>query len=77
MRDTGRGKSRFPEGSQMLDLIPGPWDHDLSQRQVPNCCATQGSPFYVIVNGVFRFHSSVFSVAGTMEDRHLTKFIQE
>ena len=32
-RDTGRGRSRLPVGSPMQDLIPGPWDHDLSQNQ--------------------------------------------
>ena len=38
MRDTerGRGKSRFPAGSSMRDSIPGPWDGDLSQRQMLN-----------------------------------------
>ena len=38
MRDTergrglGRGRSRLPLGSLMWDLIPGPQDHNLSQR---------------------------------------------
>ena len=45
MRDTGRqghrGKSRFPAGTLMQDWIPGPQDHDLSQRQVLNHWATQ------------------------------------
>ena len=40
MRDTqrkrGRGRSTLPVGSLMWDLIPGPWDCDLSQRQVFN-----------------------------------------
>ena len=36
-RDTGRGRSRLLAESLMLrDLIPGPWDHDLSQRQMLN-----------------------------------------
>ena len=35
-RDIGRGRSRLPVGSLMQDLIPGPWDHDLSQRQTLN-----------------------------------------
>ena len=35
-RDIGRGKSRFPMGSLMQDSIPGPQDHDLSQRQMLN-----------------------------------------
>ena len=36
MRDTerGRGRSRLPTGSLMWDLIPGPWDHALSRRQM-------------------------------------------
>ena len=40
-RDTGRGRSRLPWGSLMRDSIPGPQDHDLSQRQMLNCWATQ------------------------------------
>ena len=36
MRDTetGRGKSKLPMENLMWDLIPGPWDHNLSQRQI-------------------------------------------
>ena len=30
-RDIGRGRSRLPMESPMRDLIPGPWDHDLSR----------------------------------------------
>ena len=33
-RVIGRGRSRLPTGSLMQDLIPGPWDHTLSQRQM-------------------------------------------
>ena len=33
-RDTGRGRSRLSAGTLMWDLIPGLWDHDLSQRQM-------------------------------------------
>ena len=43
MRDTqrerqrhGRGRSRLHAGSPIGDSIPGPWDHNLSQRQVLN-----------------------------------------
>ena len=35
-RDIGRGRSRLPVGILMQDSIPGPQDHDLSQRQMPN-----------------------------------------
>ena len=35
-RDTGRGRRSLHVGSPMQDLIPGPWHHDLSQRQIPN-----------------------------------------
>ena len=48
-RDMGRGKSRLPAGSPMRDSIPGPRDHDLSQRQMLNHWATQvpsGTCFY-------------------------------
>ena len=40
-RDIDRGRSRLPIGSLMWDLIPGPWYHDLSQRQTLNHWATQ------------------------------------
>ena len=40
-RDIGRGRSRLPTGSPMRDSIPGPQDHDLSQRQMLNHWATQ------------------------------------
>ena len=47
MRDTGRdmdrGRSRLPVGSPMQDSIPGPHDHNLSQRQMLNHWATQAS----------------------------------
>ena len=39
--DMGRGKSRLPVGSLMQDLIPGPWNPNLSQRQMLNHWATQ------------------------------------
>ena len=39
-RDIGRGRSRLPVGSPIWDLIPGPWDHDLSWRQMLNHWAT-------------------------------------
>ena len=32
-RETGRGGSRLPAGWLMQDLIPPPWDLDLSQRE--------------------------------------------
>ena len=35
-RDIVRGRSRLPMGSLMQDSIPGPWDHDLSQKQILN-----------------------------------------
>ena len=38
---TGRGRNRLPVGSLMWDLVPGPWDHDWSQRQTLNHWATQ------------------------------------
>ena len=31
-RDIGRGRIRLPMGNLMQDLIPGPWDQDLSQK---------------------------------------------
>ncbi|XP_072603816.1 E3 ubiquitin-protein ligase rififylin isoform X9 [Vulpes vulpes] len=35
----------------MWDLIPGLQDHALGQRQAPNHCATQGSPFWIFQRG--------------------------
>ena len=39
-RDVGRGRRRLPARSLMQDLIPGPQNHDLSQRQMLNHWAT-------------------------------------
>ena len=36
VRDLDRGRSRLLTGSPMWDLIPGPQDHALSQRQTFN-----------------------------------------
>ena len=41
--DLGRGRTRLPAGSPMQDLIQGPRDHDLSQRQMLNHSVTQAS----------------------------------
>ena len=40
-RDIGRGRSRLSARSPMWDLIPGPWDHTLSQKQTLNHWAIQ------------------------------------
>ena len=37
----------------MWDLIPGPWDHDLSQRQILNHWATQVFQNQPIINDGF------------------------
>ena len=34
--ETGRGRSRLPIGSPMLDSILGSWAHALSRRQMLN-----------------------------------------
>ena len=48
MRDTQReaktwrkGEAGSLLGSRMQDLTPGPWDHDLSERQALNHLAIQ------------------------------------
>ena len=40
-RDIGKASSRLPAGNLMQDSVPGPWDHNLSQRQTLNHWATQ------------------------------------
>ena len=35
-RDIGRGRSKLPAGNLRQNSIPGPWDHDLGQRQMVN-----------------------------------------
>ena len=42
--DTGRGRSILPAGGPMHDSIPGPRDHNLSQRQMLNHSVTQAPP---------------------------------
>ena len=44
-RHRQREKQAPCTGSPTWDSIPGLQDHDLGQRQVPNCCATQGSQY--------------------------------
>ena len=39
-RDIDRGRSRLPDRSPMCNSIPGPQNHDLSQRQMFNHWAT-------------------------------------
>ena len=51
-RDIGRGKNRLPLGSLMPDSIPGPWDHNLSQRQMLNHWAAQASQFPLLSSHV-------------------------
>ena len=49
--DIGRGRSSLPARSLMWDSIPGPRDHDLSQRQTLNHWATQVSLLsYIIIS---------------------------
>ena len=40
-RDIGRGRSRPPVGSPMRDSMPGPWNDDMSRRQMLNHWARQ------------------------------------
>ena len=42
-KDIGRGRTRFPVGSPIWDLIPGLQDHALSSRRMLNRWATQAS----------------------------------
>ena len=55
-RDTGRGRRRLPVGSLMWDSIPGPRDHDLSQRQTLNHWTTQASLVLSCFITMFYYH---------------------
>ena len=58
-RDIGRGRSRLSVGILMWDSIPGPWDHDLSQRQIDaQLLSHPGAPIIVILN----FLSNTFNI---------------
>ena len=46
-RHRQREKQAPCTGSPMWDLKPGLQDRALGQRQAPNCCATQGSLFFI------------------------------
>ena len=61
-RDVGRGRSRCPVGSLMLDSIPGSWDHDLSRRQMLNHWATQISQSLSF--SIFRCHHHFYHREG-------------
>ena len=45
-KDIGRGRSRLPTGSLMRGWIPGPQDHDLSQRQRHSTTELSGCPSF-------------------------------
>ena len=50
-RGVGRGRSRLPLRSLMQDLIPGPWDHNLSQRQTDaQPLRHPGAPVHFVFN---------------------------
>ena len=59
-RNIGRGRSRLPAGSQMQDLIPGPLDHDLSQRQT---LSHLGVPVFVSKYNQLFYHFLYISTA--------------
>ena len=60
-RQNGRQRQREKqapgqERNQMRDLIPGRWDHDLSQRQLLNQLSHPGVPFdenLICINNIF------------------------
>ena len=57
-RDIGRGRSRLHAGSPMLDSVPRPQDHTLSQSQMLNPWATQAPTLLLIKTVTFpRFKS--------------------
>ena len=58
-RDTGRGKSSLPTVSLMWDLIPGPWDHDLSQMQTLKPLSHPRIPKHITSNYVSEIKLSV------------------
>ena len=66
-RDTGRGGNRLPAANPMWDLIQGPRDHNLSQRQMLNHWATQVPLSLFLYNspvaGFFYFSSCPLSVS--------------
>ena len=43
-RDTGRGRSRLPKGSQMWNSVPGLWDHALSMKADTKPLSHPGAP---------------------------------
>ena len=68
-RDIGRGeRSKLLEGSPMQDSIPGPQDHDLSQRQICSTAELPRCPFISVLDETFNYvdlnilhYSPVFS----------------
>ena len=60
-RDIGRGRSRLCAGS------PGPWDHNLTRRQMLNCWATQAPLILILkkerknhINSMYQKLTSIF-----------------
>ena len=43
-RNIGKGRSRLPAESPTQELIPGPGDHDLNQREMLSQLSHLGAP---------------------------------
>ena len=63
-RDTSRRRNRLPVGSLMPDSIPGPWDCDLSQRQMLNHLSHSGAPKKEHSESMMRVHRIVVGLEG-------------
>ena len=68
-RDIGRRRGRLPGKSLMKDSIPGPQDHDLSQRQILNYWATQAPKIqqFCTLLVLMKIHVLLGHLAGSVE----------
>ena len=56
----GRGRSRLPVKQQ--GSIPGPWDHDLSQRQILNQLSHRATPIDKILKNKSKSWDIMYSM---------------
>ena len=62
-RDIDRGKSRLPMGSLIWDSISGPWDLNLSQRQINvQPLSHPGAPYMYILIWPYEYKLFLMSV---------------
>ena len=74
-RNIGKGRRKLHAGSPMWDLIPGPQDHALSQRQMLRHPDILGKFFKPeIVTSVFYSHAHIIRLMDPLQTQIVNSF---